>query len=147
METSRGQTTQSSARDRIRAVQTTWKPVLFLGRKLLMAFMVTQLPNPLRGRALPSYLTHCPLTAMAWKYQAIGETYAWAGRLLSWEPCPSSLQGYEMGQSWGCRRVSVKLLHLPCSVWAKPELTSLLKWSTRPSVGGTQMTPKVPGSS
>ena len=128
------------------AVQTTWKPALFLGRKLLMAFFHgTAAPQPPRGRALPSYLTHCPLTAMAWKYQATGETYAWAGRLLSWELCPSSLQGCETGQNWGCRRVSVRLLHLPCSVWAKPELTSLLKWSKRPSVGGTQMTPKVPG--
>lgn len=70
METSRGRTIQSSAQDGIRGVQTAWKFVLFLGRKLLMAFMVTSFPIPLRERALPSYLTNCPPTAMAWKYWA-----------------------------------------------------------------------------
>lgn len=47
VETPRGQTIQSSARDGIRVVQIAWKSVLFLGRKLLMASMVTWSACPL----------------------------------------------------------------------------------------------------
>lgn len=50
VETSSGQTVQSSAPDGITVAHAAWKSVLFLGRKLLMDSMVTWFPMPLREK-------------------------------------------------------------------------------------------------
>lgn len=117
METSRGQAIQSSALDAIRAVQTAWKSMLFLGRKLLMASMVTWFPIPLRGRALPSYLPNALQLQWPGSTGPIGETYAWWA-----ESCPSSaalVLGNVSGDGAGGAEVSHRPLHLSCSIWEK----------------------------
>lgn len=117
METSRGQAIQSSALDAIRAFQTAWKSMLFLGRKLLMASMVTWFPIPLRGRALPSYLPNALQLQWPGSTGPIGETYAWWA-----ESCPSSaalVLGNVSGDGAGGAEVSHRPLHLSCSIWEK----------------------------